>query len=209
MKNLLLFNLSFVLLTSNAIGNQPTVTENRQPEAVILPGVEIALNVYREDDLKQRVKVGHDGKVKLHLIDPVRVIGLTQRQVEKLIQETYSKDILVNPSVSVSIHPKPKIPGKITIDGRVGSPGNFAMPKDKGSIGIVEALGLAGGFTRLSNRTNVNVRRDVNGTSALFKVNVKKIQSDPRAENFKILPGDIIVVWERWHWKSPIPRAYG
>ena len=198
MKNLLLFSLSGVLLALTANGNQPTVTEDRPPETVILPGDEIELDVYRESDLKQRVKVGEDGKVKLHLLDPVPVIGLTQRQAEKLIQQTYGKDILVNPSVSLSIYPQPVQAGKIVIHGRVGSPGVFEMPKGRKSVGILEAIGLSGGFTRLSNRTNVQVRREVDGKTTVFEVNVKKIQSDPKAENFKILSGDVIVVKERW-----------
>ena len=131
MKNLLILTFSVVLLSSSAIANQPIVTENRQPEAVILPGDEIELDVYREVDLKQRVKVGDDGKVKLHLVDPVRLMGLTQRQAEKLIQETYSKEILVNPSVSVSIHPKAKVPGKIVIHGRVTAPGELRTARRK------------------------------------------------------------------------------
>jgi len=47
--------------------------------------------------------VGSDGKLTLHL-GPVSVGGLTQRQAASLIRDTYTKDVLVNPSILMSVY---------------------------------------------------------------------------------------------------------
>lgn len=199
MKNRLYLFVAAALMavSSNSMANQPSKAgaENK-PETVIVPGDEIELSVYREADLKQRVKVGDDGRVKLHLIDPVRVTGMTQRQAEKAIQEAYGKDILVNPSVTVSIYPQLRQVGKIIVQGRVGAAGVYQIPAGKRSISILEAIGLAGGFTRYSRKSKVQVRREENGVTVVHDVNVGKIMTNEKAKNFQIKSGDIIFVPE-------------
>lgn len=179
---------------------QPAVGSNGAVKTlaatVILPGDEIKLSVFREPDLKQELKVGADGKVTLHLVGPVSVAGLTERQAETLIRESYAKDVLVNPSVSLSVYANQQ-PGKVVVHGRVGKPGVYTFPEGHKSISILEAVGMAGGFTRYAYEKRVQVRRVENGKATVRDVDAKKISTDKNADDFQIFPGDVIFVRER------------
>jgi polysaccharide export outer membrane protein len=69
--------------------------------------------------------------------------------------------------------------------------------KEQGSVDFLEAIGLAGGFTRLADTSNVTVRRTLNGKPTIIRVNANKIANDSGASDVQILPGDTITVQER------------
>ena len=56
----------------------------------------------------------------------------------------------------------------------------------------MEAVGMAGGFTRIASPSKITVKRG----SQLIKVNGKEQQSGGGESAFKILPGDVITVQE-------------
>lgn len=193
---------SVIVLPARAA--QPAVGSNGAVKTlavtVILPGDEIKLSVFREPDLKQELKVGSDGKVTLHLVGPVSVAGLTERQAETMIRESYAKDVLVNPSVSLSVYANQQ-PGKVVVHGRVGKPGVYEFPEGHKSMSILEAVGMAGGFTRYANRRTLQVRRIENGKANVREIDAKRIATDKNAADFQILPGDVIMVKEIIAWE--------
>jgi polysaccharide export outer membrane protein len=66
------------------------------------------------------------------------------------------------------------------------------MPEvSPGGIGLMEAIGLAGGYTRIAAPERISVRRE----NQLLKVNGKRISRGSSAE-FHIESGDIITVGE-------------
>lgn len=155
----------------------------------------IEMTIYREPDLSTRSKVGSDGAVQLPLVGEVKVSGLTVRQAREAIQRLYDADYLVNPQVYLNLVDFAQ--RKFTILGQVAKPGAYEFPGGR-TLGLLEAVGIAGGFNRSADRGKVLVRRtSEGGTEGSFKVNAKKLSSSG-SETFNILPGDVITVGESW-----------
>ena len=70
------------------------------------------------------------------------------------------------------------------------------MPETSpGGIDLLEAIAMAGGYTRIAAPERVSVRRHVGNGDELVRVNAKRVERGQSA-NFKVLPGDSITVGE-------------
>ncbi len=61
-----------------------------------------------------------------------------------------------------------------------------------------EAIGMAGGFTRIADRGHVVVKRREGDSVRPIKVKAKKL-ADSGVDQFEIKPGDVINVGESWY----------
>ncbi|MEY2907038.1 MAG: hypothetical protein RLZZ408_1509, partial [Verrucomicrobiota bacterium] len=66
------------------------------------------------------------------------------------------------------------------------------------SLGMLEAVGMAGGFTRIADRGHVLVKRREGDAVRTIKVNAKKL-SETGIDRFELKPGDVINVGESWY----------
>jgi polysaccharide export outer membrane protein len=128
------------------------------------------------------------------LIGSVKVGGMTVAQATKAIYLPLDARFLVNPQISVTV--LSFTDRHVTVLGQVERAGDYNL-KEQGSIDLLEAIGLAGGFTRLANTSDVIVRRVLNGQATITRVNAKKLADDSGTSSFQILPGDTITVQER------------
>jgi len=158
------------------------------------PGDLIYVKVFQQDDLCSSIRINEDGTIPFPLIGSVRVGGLTVAQATKAIYLPLDARFLVNPQISVTV--LSFTDRHVTVLGQVQRAGDYNL-KEQGSIDLLEAIGLAGGFTRLANTSDVIVRRVVNGQATITRVNAKKMADNSGASIFQILPGDIITVQER------------
>lgn len=79
------------------------------------------------------------------------------------------------------------------IIGQVQKPGSY--PYLEKEISLVEAISKAGGFTQIAARNKTRIIRVENGIEKIIQVKVDAItKSGKKAQDVKILPGDIIVV---------------
>jgi protein involved in polysaccharide export with SLBB domain len=62
---------------------------------------------------------------------------------------------------------------------------------------FLQAVAMAGGYTRLANRGSVTVTRMVGGKKTNFNLDLKSATSDLNTQPFEILPDDTITVAER------------
>jgi polysaccharide export outer membrane protein len=62
---------------------------------------------------------------------------------------------------------------------------------------LLEAIGLAGGFTRIANRGRVIVQRRTDGEVTAIRANAKRM-SEGKEAPLEIQPGDVITVSESW-----------
>jgi polysaccharide export outer membrane protein len=85
---------------------------------------------------------------------------------------------------------------KFTIMGQVARPGSYELQGGE-RIDLLEAIGLAGGFTRIANRGRVIVQRRTGNEVTAIKANAKKM-ADGRETPLEIQPGDVITVSESW-----------
>ncbi|MEW6672081.1 MAG: polysaccharide biosynthesis/export family protein [Thermodesulfobacteriota bacterium] len=81
------------------------------------------------------------------------------------------------------------------IIGQVTKPGSYQYQQE--TITLVEAISMAGGFTPIAARNKTRIVRVENGVEKIIQVQVDAItQSGKKAQDVKVLPGDVIVVPE-------------
>lgn len=150
------------------------------------------VNVYGEEELSGKYRVGQDGTINFPLIGLIRVAGKDQTEVEQEIQVALKEqDYLKNPHVSVMVTEMES--KRVTVLGSVASPGSFKVTK---GMTMLQAISLAGGFTPLADSNGTIVTRRVNGKSQRFKVPLGRV-SEGREDDLNVQAGDAIFVPER------------
>jgi polysaccharide export outer membrane protein len=150
----------------------------------------LEMSVFQEPDLTTRSKIGSDGSVQLPLIGDTKVAGLTVRAARELITKRYDARYLVNPQVYLNVIGYAQ--KKFTILGQVTKPGTYELPGG-GTLSLLEAVGLAGGFTRSADRGKVLIQRN----RETLRINAKKLSGEGDA-SFTVKAGDVITVGESW-----------
>lgn len=188
---------------SQSTGNAPAAASNITGSAVSAPtgyqlssNDQIGVEVFGEEDLKTSARLNAEGNVSLPLVGSVHLGGLTVSQATQRVTELYAKDYLINPRVNVVLLGYAK--RRFTVLGQVNRPGSYEMPESNpGGIDLLEAIAMAGGYTRIAAPERVTVRRHDGGRDQVLKVNAKRLErGDARAGVFSVLPGDTITVGE-------------
>jgi protein involved in polysaccharide export with SLBB domain len=182
-------------------GAEPATVANSVPSVAtasasnykITPGDVVEVRVFREDDLLTTTRVTDDGTIGFPLIGTVHIAGKTDAEAARTVRDLLDARFLVNPSVTVNITAHGK--RTFTVLGQVQKPGVYNMTyHDK--IGLLEACGMAGGYTRFANSAGIVVKRAVNGKDTVFTLNATRMAGKDNAETFQVLPGDAITVPE-------------
>ena len=173
---------------------QAAALRNANSIWVLSPNDQIAMTVYQEDDLKTETTIDVNGMVMLPLLGEVRIGGMTLAQATTRIQQLYDKDYLVNPQVNLVVE---KFASRhFAVLGQVQRPGSFDFPQNE-PVTLLEAIAMAGGYTRLGAPSKVSVRRVENGHPQIYHVDADQLVEDPKQKAFQILPNDLITVGER------------
>lgn len=178
----------------------PSVTTNAvtAPSGYVLSANDqVAVEVFGEDDLRTSGRLNAEGNLSLPLLGSIRLAGLTLTQATARVTELYARDYLVNPKVNVMLIGYAK--RRFTILGQVSRPGSFEMPDGSpGGIDLLEAVAMAGGYTRIAAPERITVRRRGPGGDEILKVDGKRLARGTGGANssFKVLPGDTITVGE-------------
>jgi polysaccharide export outer membrane protein len=146
--------------------------------------------VFQEPELSGVFQIGPEGDVIFPLCKRVVVGGLTANGVAEKLRSCLSEGFLRDPQVTVLV--KEYNSKKVFVFGEVQKPGTF--PYEEG-MSIVQALTLAGGFTKSAAQNSTSVTRHVNGQEVKVKVNVQDIALG-KAPNYRLEPGDIVFVPE-------------
>jgi protein involved in polysaccharide export with SLBB domain len=161
---------------------------------VLGPNDYVAVEVFGEDDLRTNGRLNPEGNVSVPLLGSVHLAGLTLTQAASKLTELYGRDYLVNPKVNVMLLGYAK--RRFSILGQVGRPGSYEMPESSpGGIDLLEAIALAGGYTRIAAPERITVRRQGANGDQIFKVNAKKFNKGSGG-GFRVEPGDTITVGE-------------
>lgn len=150
----------------------------------------IAVEVFGEEDLRTTARLSADGTVSLPLLGSVSLAGLTLPQATARLTELYGRDYLVHPRLNVTLIAYAK--RRFTVLGQVNRPGSYEIPEGgAGGLDILEAIALAGGYTRIAAPERITVRRK----GEVIRVNAKKVARG-NAGTFIVQPGDSITVGE-------------
>jgi protein involved in polysaccharide export with SLBB domain len=160
------------------------------PASTLGPNDLFEVRVYQEPELSGLYQVGPQGDIMFPLCKQVVVSGLTANGAAEKLRDCLSKGFLRNPQVSVLV--KEFNSRKVFVFGEVQKPGTF--PFEDG-MSVVQALTLAGGFTKQAAQNSTSVTRHIKGQEVKTKVNVQDIALG-KAANFTLEPGDIVYVPE-------------
>ena len=145
-------------------------------------GDRLKITVFGEADLSGEYEIDGVGVVAFPLIGEVRAAGGTARALEGRIVKKLQGGFLKNPTVSIEILTyRP-----FFILGEVRRPGSYPY---KNGLTVLNAVAMAGGYTYRAKSNRWVVTR-----SGSTKYQDREIETG----NFQVLPGDTIVVPERF-----------
>lgn len=110
----------------------------------------------------------------------------------------YAQTETATPNPPKSLQATTTASRKFSILGQVQKPGCYEIPANT-HVSIIDAISLAGGYTRTAAQNSVTVKRVVNGKPTILKVRAGDMAHSPDAAPFEVLPGDIIKVPESWY----------
>jgi polysaccharide export outer membrane protein len=157
----------------------------------ISPADVLEINVFQETDLKAILRVSNEGTIVFPLIGTVPVGGMTPQEAAHALQARLAQGYLINPQVSVIVQEFSK--RSFTVLGEVQKPGSYDMP-DQQEVNVLQAIGIAGGYTRIANPSKVILMRRIDGKQKTFQLNAKRMASGHTESVIKVLPGDVITV---------------
>ncbi|MBX7113685.1 MAG: polysaccharide export protein [Myxococcaceae bacterium] len=150
----------------------------------------VEVRVFQETDLSGPFRVSVEGTIDYPLCGKVNVSKMTSSQAADAITTCLKNGFFKAPNVTVLIREYNS--KKVFVFGEVQKPGTFPFEE---SMNIIQAVTLAGGFTRQAAKNSINVTRQLGGTEKKIRVPVEDIGIG-REKNFLLQPGDIVFVPE-------------
>jgi len=156
---------------------------------------QVAVEVFGEEDLRTNGRLNGEGNLSVPLLGSVHLAGLTLTQAASRLTDLYARDYLVNPRVNVMLVGYAK--RRFTMLGQINRPGSYEMPDGSPEgIDLLEAVAMAGGYTRIAAPERISIRRHSNaGKDEIIRVDAKRLARGDRG-NFTVLPGDAITIGE-------------
>ena len=156
---------------------------------ILGPRDEIAINVWRNDDLKRTVQVDPSGNIHFPLIGDLKVSGLTIVQVKEKMTLRLSKYI-VDPQVDINVTSLKNL--KVYVLGEVRTPGTFDW---RNGMLAWEGISQAGGFTTDANEENILLIRSENGKVAVKALNLHSmVKGENLNQDVCLRNGDVVYV---------------
>lgn len=154
------------------------------------PGDVLHVRAWKNEALSQRVTVRPDGFITLPLLGDVRAAGRNcesiAREIATRAQRFYTEALAVSVEV-VELHSY-----RIYVLGEVTRPGEFTP---KAQVTVLQAIALAGGFTRFADPNDVIVvRRDEHGERRIPFSYAKVVDDGALEQNLPLQTNDTVVI---------------
>ncbi|MDD5565846.1 MAG: polysaccharide biosynthesis/export family protein [Candidatus Omnitrophica bacterium] len=160
----------------------------KRPEYLIGPHDILQVSVWQNKDLDQEVIVRPDGKISFPLVGDMDAEGFTITELDAMLTEKL-KEYVRYPEVSISLK---KMGGqKVIVLGEVSSPGVYGV---SGSRTVLEAIGLAGGFTKDAVPSGAVLIRGGFSSPEATRINLSRALKGDLSQNFMLTSNDIIFV---------------
>lgn len=163
-------------LRNNAAPN----TSERRGAYRLGTGDKLKVTIYNNDKLSGDYPVGGDGKIALPMVGRLAVGGMTLDEVTDTLTRRLADGYFVSPQVTVDIAAyRP-----VYILGEVQKPGEYPYAEN---MTVYRLVAQAGGYTYRANKKKMRVKHDASQSD-----------DDKIAEDAMILPGDTIIVSQRY-----------
>ena len=165
--------------------------ERRTTSAYVVgPGDILQVRAWKNDALSQRVTVRPDGYVTLPLIGEVMAGARDVREIAAEISTRAAAFYTEVPVVAVEVAELHSY--RVYVLGEVARPGELTP---KGPINVLQAIALAGGFTRFAAPDEtVIVRRDGRGERRIPFVYRQVVDKGDLRENLPLRTDDVLVI---------------
>ncbi len=149
----------------------------------------VRVEMYQEQDFKIEAAVSQEGDITLPLIGAVRVAGLTLSETQQMLTARY-KEFFKEPNITLLLIRYAE--RKVYIDGMVGRPGPVLFPPEE-RMTLGRAIASASGILPRGERSDVKLKRIVDGKETTIKVDMDEISSG-RTPDIELLENDYIYV---------------
>lgn len=153
-------------------------------------GDELAIAVWKEPELTQKVPVRPDGMITMPLVGDVKAAGLTPLELQASLEEKL-KSYISSPAVTVIVN---EVRSHVfNVLGQVQRPGTFPLV---GRTTVLDALAQAGGFKDFANTKKIYVMRTKpDGTVERLPFNYKDVIKGKNPEqNVELKSHDTVIV---------------
>jgi polysaccharide export outer membrane protein len=146
-------------------------------------GDKIRVIVPADPDISSDYEVASSGAITARRLGPVPVVGLSLPELETRLLERYREAKYFTSSSVLSVELVTTRP--FYMIGEIGRQGSFPYVS---CLRVIQAVALAGGFTRRASRNNMTIKRFFAETS----------EEEYVTEDTLVEPGDVIRIPERW-----------
>lgn len=177
----------FVLLSccvlhgcASYVSGLPLLPANSDAAYQLGPGDSLQIAVFGEPELSGTYRVSDSGVIAMPLVGLVPVSGLNVEQLQRRLVEHLQTSAIRAPNVTVAINEyRP-----FFILGEVQRPGSYPYVPN---MSVLTAVAIAGGFTYRAAEGQISVTRNINSRATEARA----------ARDTRVLPGDVIYVFER------------
>jgi polysaccharide biosynthesis/export protein len=175
----------------SAIGARSVPATADMEEYKIGPSDLLELSVFGIQEMTRVVRVNAQGMISLPLLGTIRAGGLSANELEVLLAEKLSENLLQNPQVSVFI--KEFVSQRVVVEGSVMKTGVYPLT---GKTSLMQVLAIAGGLNPIADPTNVKIFREKqSGTREVHTFDLVAIRAG-KVEDPLIKGNDTVVVEE-------------
>ena len=187
--------LVLALFVVSAAASTTPATKARSVPSLDDPGYRIGpedvlqVAVWNNEAMSRTAPVRPDGKISLPLLNDVEAAGLTPMELRERLLGRLA-EYMPHPEVSVVVTEVRSF--KVAVIGQVPKPDRFEL---RSAATVMDVLAMAGGFTEFAARSRVVVIRANGDKTERIPFDYEKVRSgDPGQSNFRLRPGDIVVV---------------
>jgi len=163
------------------------------PEYKLSPNDLVDFRVFQESELDSVVRISGEGQANFPLIGVVALGGKTTGEAIEVLKSRYRNGYLINPQISLTVRSYAK--KLFTVLGQVQKPGSYDIIGTS-QITLLQAIGMAGGYTKIADASNVTIKRVEDGREQVLKFNAKRMLRGDDPTALLVKPGDVISVGE-------------
>ena len=150
---------------------------------------ELGIAVWHEPDLSTGVVVRPDGMITLPLLNDLKVIGMTTKELQDALTDRF-KEFVKEPQVTVIVRQIKS--RKVYLLGEVARPGTYPLNNPKTVLQLLAEAGGPGPFAKMGS---MYVIRQQNGTKTIVHFHYKRAMSGKSlSDDVTLQPGDMVVV---------------
>jgi polysaccharide export outer membrane protein len=176
-------------LCALVVWSSVTSADEKNAAYLLSPGDVILVSVWREETLRQEVRVLPDGSITFPLAGRIEVAGLDSTAVAQKVAAKLEK-YLPEPNVSIVIT---GIEGNLVyVQGKVVKPGPVQMA---GPTAVLQALSMSGGLDKFANQDAIKIVRRKGYAQEILPVRYSDLISGrDMSTNIQLQAGDTLIV---------------